>query len=183
MHSIVLGSLIIACLVAGAAGAAQAQTAPPIKPGLWRVHSEREVDGRKTQMPDMSERLKNMPPEARKQIEAMMKQRGVDMSGGGDMRICLTKESLDQGYWQGHQGSCTTDFIRRSGSTWTWHTSCREPVSETDGEARFSGPENYRVKTATTMNVRGEPKTSRMTLTSTWLSADCGDVKPVVPRL
>ena len=47
MRSIVLGSLIIACLVAGAVGVAQAQTAPPIKPGLWQVHSEREVDGQK----------------------------------------------------------------------------------------------------------------------------------------
>ena len=182
MRSIVLGWLIIACLVAGTVVAAQAQTAPPIKAGLWQVHSEREVDGQKAQMPDMSERLKNMPPEARKQIEAMMKQRGVDMSGGGGMRICLGKESLDQGQWQGHQGSCKTDFTSRSGSTWKWHTSCQEPAAETDGEARFAGPESYTVKTATTMTVQGETKTSRMTLTSKWLGPDCGDVKPVTPR-
>src|SRR6202795_643645 len=66
MRAIILGSLTIAGLVACAPGVAQAQTAPPIKPGLWQVHSEREVDGKKVQMPDMSERFKDMPPETRK---------------------------------------------------------------------------------------------------------------------
>ena len=182
MRSIVLGSLSIVCLVGCAQAVAQAQTAPPIKPGLWQVHSEREVDGQKTQMPDMSERLKNMPPEARKQMEAMMKQRGVDMSGGGDMKICLSKDSLDPGQWQRNQGNCTTDYRSRSSSMWTWHTSCREPASETDGEARFTGPESYTVKTATTMTVQGETRTTRMTLNSKWVGADCGDVKPMTPK-
>lgn len=182
MRAIILGSLTIFCLVACAPGVAQAQTAPPIKPGLWQVHSEREVDGQKTQMPDMSARFKDMPPEARKQIEAMMKQRGVDMGGGGDMKICLSKESVDPEQWQRQQGSCKTDYGSRSSSMWTWHTSCREPASETDGEARFTGPESYTVKIATTMTVQGETRTTRMTLNSKWLGADCGDLKPVTPR-
>jgi hypothetical protein len=42
-----------------AAFGAPAQTAPPIKPGLWQIHSEREVNGQK--MPDASERIKNIP--------------------------------------------------------------------------------------------------------------------------
>ena len=182
MRSIVLGSLMAVFVVVSVHAAAHAQTAPPIKPGLWQVQSQREVDGQKTQMPDMSEHLKNMPPEARKQMEAMMKQRGVDMGGGGDMRICLSKDSLDPGQWQRNQGSCKTDYGSRSSSLWTWHTSCQEPASETDGEARFTGPDSYTVKTATTMTIQGETKTSRMTLDSKWLGPDCGDVKPVTPR-
>ena len=35
----------------------------PIKPGLWQVQMERETNGQKG--PDMSERLKHMPPERR----------------------------------------------------------------------------------------------------------------------
>jgi uncharacterized protein DUF3617 len=182
MRSIVLGSLSAVCLVAWAHGCAQAQT-PPIKPGLWQVRSEREVDGQKAKMPDMSEHLKNMPPEQRKQIEAMMKQRGVDMSGGSmnDMKICLSKDSLDRDQWQRNQGSCKTDYQTRVGNTWKWHTSCREPAAETDGEAHFTSSESYTVKTATTMTVQGETRTSRMTLNSKWLGADCGDIKPVTP--
>jgi hypothetical protein len=182
MRSIIRGSLTIVCLVFCAQTVAQAQTAPAIKQGLWQVHSEREVDGQKTPMPDVSERLKNMPPEARKQIEDMMKQRGVDMAGGGDMKICLSKDALDPGQWQRQQGNCTTDYRSRTSSAWTWHTSCREPASETDGEARFTGPESYTVKLATTMTLQGETRTTRMILNSKWLGPDCGDLKPVTPR-
>ena len=182
MRSTALRSLIAVGLVTCAA-AAHAQTPPPIKPGLWQVQSEREVDGQKARMPDMNEQMKNMPPEVRKQIEAMMKARGVDMSGGaGEMKICVTRELLDQGKWQNEQGTCKTDYSSRSGSSWKWHTSCSEPVAETDGEAIFAGPENYTVKTVTKMIIQGEPKTSRMTLNSKWMGADCGDVKPINPR-
>jgi hypothetical protein len=182
MRANILGSLTIVCFVTCAQGVAQAQTAPPIKPGLWQVRSEREVDGQKVQMPDMSERFKDMPPETRKQMEAMMKQRGIDIGGGGDMRICLSKDSLDPGQWQRNQGTCKTDYGTRSSSVWTWHTSCQEPASEGDGEARFTGPESYTVKLVTTMTVRGETRTTRMTLNSKWLSPECGDVKPFNPQ-
>ena len=184
MRSIVFGSLTVVCLVACGHGVVQAQTAPPIKPGLWQVRSEREVDGQTAKMPDMSEHLKNMPPETRRQMEAMLKQRGVDMSGGGlnDMKICLSKDSVDPDQWQRNQGSCKTDYVSRGATTWKWHTSCREPASETDGEAHFTSSDSYTVKTATTMTIRGEPRTTRMTLNSQWLGPDCGDLKPVTPR-
>ena len=182
MRRTVVMSLILIGLIACAAELALAQ-APPIKPGLWQVRSEREVDGQKQQMPAMSERMKTLPPDVRQQMEAMMKARGVDMSGGGgDMRICLTKESLDQERWRDERATCKTDYSSRSGNTWKWHTTCREPVAETDGEATFSSPEDYTVKTTTQMAIQGQPRTTRMTLTSKWLGADCGDVKPINPR-
>jgi hypothetical protein len=59
---------------------------------------------------------------------------------------------------------------------------CTEPQAVSEGEASFAGPENYTVKATTTMNRRGEPRTTRMTMTSKWLGADCGDVKPINPR-
>lgn len=174
-------SLALIGLMAYAAEMAHAQ-APPIKPGLWQVRSEREVDGQKQQTPDMSEHMKNLPPDVRQRMEAMMKERGVDMGAGGDMRICLTKESLDKERWRDERGTCKTDFSDRRGNTWKWHTTCREPVSETDGEATFSNPENYVVKTTTQMTMQGQPRNMRMTMTSKWLGADCGDVKPINPR-
>ena len=171
--------LIAAGVAASLAGAAQAQTAPPIKPGLWEVQMDR--DGGAAKMPDMSEQLKNMPPDQRKKMEAMMKERGIDMSGGaGKIRMCLDKESLNEGHWQGKEESrCKTDFSTRSSSSWKWHSSCTDPKSETDGEASFTNAENYVVKTSTTMNVNGQAKTSQSTIHSHWLGADCGDVKPI----
>ena len=61
----------------------------PIKPGLWQIQMERETNGQKS--PDMSERLKNMPPERRAQLEAAMKQRGIEASGN-TVKVCQTRE-------------------------------------------------------------------------------------------
>lgn len=167
--------LLLACL----GPAVQAQTAPPIKPGLWQVQSERLVNGQKA--PDPSQRMKDMPPEVRARLEAAMKERGVDasMGAGGAMKICLSRESLDQGQWQGQQQRCKTDFGTRSASSWKWHSVCTEPASETDGEAIFATPESYSVKTSTTMAIKGQTRTSQMTINAKWLGADCGTLKPV----
>lgn len=172
--------VVLSFLAAAAlAGAAHAQSSPPIKPGLWQVKVEN--DGQK--MPDMSEHLKNMPPEQRKQVEAMMKQRGVDMSGGG-MKICHTKESLDQGTWQAEQGNCKTDILSRSSTQWKWRSVCTNPKAESAGEANFESPESYTVVSTTTMaEPGGGPKTMKSMIRSKWLGADCGNLKPIqVPK-
>ena len=172
--------LLAAAGIAATASAftAQAQT-PPIKAGLWEVQVEREGG---TKMPDMNEHLKNMPPEQRKRMEAMMKERGVDMSGGmNKLKICFDKESLDQERWKGeHDSRCKTDMSNRGSTSWKWHSVCGEPYhSVTDGEATFTSSESYVVKSSTTMTMKGETKTVKTTVNSKWLGSDCGDVKPV----
>ncbi|MGH6646940.1 DUF3617 domain-containing protein [Aquabacterium sp.] len=180
MRSIIHGGLVLLCVSAFSA-AVHADEAPPIKPGLWQVHSERAVDGVKA--PPMTAQMNNLPPEVRKQMEAMMKQKGVDMSGGGgDIKLCLSKESLDQNQWLGQKNgaqNCKTEIKTRNSGRWTWHSSCSDPKAETDGEAVFNSPESYTVKVATIMTVKGESKTMNMTNTSTWLGANCGDLKPI----
>ncbi|MBL0729371.1 DUF3617 domain-containing protein [Piscinibacter sp. HJYY11] len=169
-------------LIAACAAVAHAQTAPPLKPGLWQVTSERLVDGQKVQMPDMSAQMANMPPEARKQMEAMMKQRGIDMSGGaGNTKICMTREQLDEGRWRSDEGSCKTDFTTRTSTLWKWRSVCTQPTSESEGEASIASPERYTVKINTTSNRKGEPRSMQMTMNAKWLGADCGDVKPLSP--
>jgi hypothetical protein len=169
-------------LIAVCAAVAHAQTAPPIKAGLWQVTSERMVDGQKVQAPDMSQQMANMPPEARKQMEAMMKQRGIDMSaGGGTMKICMTREHLDEGRWRSDEGGCKTDFTTRTATLWKWRSVCTQPPSESVGEASITSPERYTVKVSTTTERKGEPRSSQMTMNAKWLGADCGDVKPMAP--
>jgi Protein of unknown function (DUF3617) len=171
---------LIAALGATAAFTAQAQTAPPIKPGLWQVQSEREINGQKA--PDPMEQFKNLPPEARKQMEAMMKQRGVDMSQtGGLQKICHTRESLDKGRWKDDSERCKADITSRSAAAWKWRAVCTQPDAEMDGEAVFTSPENYTVKTLMTSQRGGKPQTMRMTMTARWVAADCGTLKPIQP--
>ena len=91
MHPLALRASITTFAIASATLAAQAQTTPsppPIKPGLWQVHIDREVNGQK--MPDASERMKNMSPEKRAQFEAMMKQHGGGTGGAGS-QVCYTR--------------------------------------------------------------------------------------------
>ena len=172
-------ALTIAATFNALAPFAQAQSAPPIKPGLWQVQSERELDGRKA--PDPMEQMKGLPPEARKQMEAMMKKRGIDMGEGGVQKICHSRESLDQGRWKGDSERCKTDITGRSAASWKWHSVCTEPPSEMEGEALFTSPESYTVKTLMTTHRKGQPQTMRMTMTAKWLGADCGELKPMQP--
>ncbi|MEO8152464.1 MAG: DUF3617 domain-containing protein [Rhizobacter sp.] len=176
LRTLPLAGLLLACGVT-----ARAQDVPPIKLGLWQVQSERTTDGKKA--PDLGEHLKTMSPDMRKRMEANMKLHGIDMSGGpGQMKMCMNRDSLDKGKWQGvDQGTCKTDFSTRNNSLWKWHSSCSQPPSVTDGEAAFASPEAYTVKSNSTMTLQGKSRVSTMSLSAKWLGADCGDLKPISP--
>jgi hypothetical protein len=115
-------SFIVACTLTVAGHGGQAQTQPPMKTGLWQIHIESEINGKKP--PDMAERLKNMSPETRKKAEAAMKQRGVDASDSGGRRVCYGREMIEQGRWAEQPNGCKTDYSSRTASLWKWHSSC-----------------------------------------------------------
>lgn len=164
----------VATLLAATFPALAAGQAPPIKPGLWEVRSERQ-DGK--QPTGSADAMKNLTPETRARVEAMLKQQGVALGSDGANRVCLSKESLDAGRWQS-AANCKTEFAARTASAWKWHSACPQTDIEIDGEALFANPEHYTVRTATTRTFRGETKVSRLTLQASWLGADCGDLKP-----
>jgi len=158
---------------------AAAQPAPPIKPGLWQMKMQSDAaDAGK--MREMEEQMKAMSPEERKMVEGMMKQHGVSMAGPGDLKVCITKETLAEGGWRDQQreSGCKTDTTR-DGNVWKFRSSCPAPhASETDGEATFVSDTKYTMKSTTTHTDGGQKKTTTMSGTSTWLGADCGDIKP-----
>jgi hypothetical protein len=147
----------------------------PIKPGLWQIQMERETNGQKS--PDMSERMKNMPPERRAQVEAALKQRGMEATGN-TVKVCQTREMLDQSKFVNPLPDCKTTYSSRTNSSWKSHTSCSQLHLESDSEITFSGSENYSMKSTSTIQSAGQTKTTHMTRTGKWLSADCGDIKP-----
>ncbi|HEY4957729.1 MAG TPA: DUF3617 domain-containing protein [Caldimonas sp.] len=169
---------LAACLVPALAAA---QT-PPIKPGLWAVQADRLIDGKPMTPP--GDAMKNLTPETRAKMDAMMKEKGISLGSGaaGGTRICLSRETLDAGHWQNAGANCKTDFVSRTASAWKWHSECAQTGSTTDGEAVFANGENYTVTTASTHGFRGETKTTRMTIHAKWVGADCGDLKPFDPK-
>ncbi len=163
-----------------ASGVASAQTAPPLNPGLWELKNASVVDG--NQPVDVSAHLKSLPPEARKQMEAAMREKGIDMGAGdGSLKVCMSRESLDQGGWQGTQAGCKTEFTSRTASSWKWRATCMQPPSETVGEALFANPESYTVKTTSKATVDGTPRTVQASINARWLGDNCGGLKPMTP--
>jgi hypothetical protein len=180
MHRIGIHSLLTISAVVSLSLATPAQTVPRIKAGLWKIHVEQEQNGQK--MPDASERMKehmkNMPPERRKQFEEMMKQRGIDPSAGGEMKLCYSQKMVERGAWS-DQGGCKTEYSNRSPSAWKWHSICSQVGYEGDGEASFPDPENFIVKSSGVLTVGGKTRASSSVRTGKWLSADCGNVRPM----
>jgi hypothetical protein len=172
----VLGSLGLCLAFVAPLAAAQS---PPIKPGLWEIKSEGQGDDQRRAQ--AAERMKSMPPEARAKLEAMMKDRGIDMTAAGGTRVCFAKDSMDVSRWQ-NQTNCKTDFTTRSSSAWKWHSVCAQPPAVSDGEALFLDAENYSINTSTTMTLRGETKTTQRTMKAKWLGGSCGDLKPFHPK-
>ena len=85
-------------------------------------------------------------PAQRAQMAEMMKGRGVQLPDeNGNLRACLTKDTLDSGAaWQqmASESGCTTNYSTRSATNWKWHTSCTGAMkSESDGEMAFAGAE------------------------------------------
>jgi hypothetical protein len=180
MNTPTFRAFIIACALAVAAHWSQAQTTPPMKPGLWQIHVESDMDGKKET--DVSERMKNMSFEARQKMEAAMKEHGMDSGDMSRRKVCYSREMLDRGHWAEQPGVCKTDYSTRSASSWKWHSSCKQISYEGDGEATFSNSENYVVKSIGVITSGAKTHTTQSTITAKWLGSDCGDIKPVDPK-
>src|SRR5687768_7057493 len=92
--------------VLAAACAAFPAAAQNLKPGLWEVRQK--VQGNpemERQMEEARKQMAAMPPEQRKQIEAMMARPGLQMGPGGDsIRMCLTREMVERDQIPANQG-------------------------------------------------------------------------------
>lgn len=158
---------------------AAAQNRPPIKPGLWEVKQTRTMNGQ--QAPDMSEHLKNLPPEARKRMQEQMRQSGVEMGAGGLSKICLSAEMLARDDWASGQADCKTEMLSRSAGVWKWRSSCTQPPTTAEGETRFQGDSGYTTVVDLTSQHQGQPQKMHMEMQGRWLGADCGSLKPFKP--
>lgn len=178
---------ITAVLIAAAPAVALAVDAPPMKPGLWEVTPDSQTINGKP-LPDMSaklaEQMKRMPPEMRAQMDAQMKARGIQMAPGGNgmaVRMCITKDMLNQNRWQKMDGRCQNTALKQSGATWSWKFTCTEPASEGEGSTTFQGSEAYTSDMEMRSTRNGQAQTVAMKHHAKWLGADCGGLKPIEP--
>jgi hypothetical protein len=177
--------LLAAAVLAGACLPAGAQQ---LKPGLWEISNKMKGSAEMDKaMADMQAQMAAMPPDQRKQMEAMMAQRGVRMAPGGagggmTMQMCMTKEMAERNDVPMQEG-CTMTKQQRSGNTMKMAYTCTRPPSSGEGEFTFLGPEAYKTHMVINTSAKGKPETMEMDGAGKWLGADCGSVKPVpVPK-
>ena len=163
---------------------ASAQT---LKPGLWEItHNMKSGSGDMEQAnAKMQQQMANMPPEQRKMVEEMMAKQGIKMGSGGPggrtMQMCMTKEMVERNEMPSQRGDCKTTQQTRSGNTMKWSFTCANPPSTGEGHYTFASSEAYTMKMTVNSTVNGKPETMNMDGSGKWLSADCGNVKPVRP--
>jgi hypothetical protein len=159
-------AVVAACaaLLAVVSFSAAAQTLPKRKPGLWEI--QMKAAGRDT--PNIDNRLAQMTPQQRAQMEQMLKSRG--MSIGPDntqtMRHCVTPQEAEAeagkpiaGKLQRDISKCDEKEISRTASEVRLHDfSDVSFAMEMDGKSATKGPVHYEQK-------------------ARWVSSDCGNVK------
>ncbi len=161
---------------------------PPIKPGLWEITSDsQQLNGQP--LPDMSARMaeamKNLSPQMRDQMQAQMKAHGVQIAPAGDsasgvaVRLFITRDMLDQNRWMKTDGQCQNTALTKTGATWNWKFKCTQPPSEGEGSTTFQASDAYVTDMRTTTQRNGQAQTLTMKHHGKWLSADCGDVRPL----
>ena len=172
-------------LTAGAfAAAAFGASAQTMKPGLWEINNKMNSPQMDQAMAEMQKQMAAMPPEQRKQMEAAMAQRGVQMvqpgaGGGMAVRMCMTKEMTERNEVPMHQSDCKITSQSKSGSTTKMAFSCTNPPTTGEGEYTLVSPDAYRSKMTMKTVVAGKPETMQMETAGKWLGADCGTVKPL----
>jgi hypothetical protein len=115
----------------------------------------------------------------------MMAKHGMKMmpggAGGMTAQMCMTKEMAERKDVPLHRSDCKTTQQERSGNTLTFAYACTTPPSKGEGQYTFVSPEAYTVRMTMTTSLKGKPETMAIDGSGKWLSADCGNVKPMAP--
>jgi hypothetical protein len=159
-----------------------------MKAGLWEVKTLKQMmDGQdmKAQMAaaqaQMQQQMASMPPEQRKQMEAMLGRQGMGMGGGGAMRICVSEEMAKRDTpVVDPEGRCQPTKMSRSGNTMRYEVDCTVEGrrSQGKGESTFSGNTIHSRMDMTTTDARGR-HTMQSESQMTWLGRDCQGLAPV----
>lgn len=156
-----------------------------VKLGLWETTSTTDMSG--MAMPSMPQippdALSRMPPEQRARIEAMMKGRGGSPQSM-TVKSCITKETLARaGAFGQSDKSCTMNVVSSTPMKQVLHMDCKRDNSHMTGDMTVERVDAEHVKGTSVIKSEGEHAISmKSTFETKWLSSDCGEVKPVLPK-
>jgi hypothetical protein len=152
--------------------------APHLKPGLWQTTTSVQTAGG---LPMSEADLAQLPPEKRAQFEAAMKAAMAQSAQPHTFTSCLTAEQLRRtlSFNFQHNPDCKRTLVSTSASHWEMHEECAG-ASQRTTIARFQATSSEEITGETQITMtKGEHRlTSKGSVHSQWLGADCGNVKP-----
>jgi hypothetical protein len=159
-----------------------------IKPGLWENTTTSQMSG--VSMPNMPqippEKLAQMPPAQRAQVEAMMK----GSAGAPQTRtskVCITHDQLSKPIFDTGDKSCSYNLTSSSSSSQVIHVDCTRGNTKTGGDLTFKRVDSEHLTGDMLMKSTGDSSTAgsagqnvtiKLAFSNKFLSSDCGDVKP-----
>lgn len=180
MNKSLASAILLAC--AGIALPAVAQT---MKPGLWSLsNTMTSSDPQISQaMSAVQQHMANMSPEQRQQMQKMMQDHGVqlDVGAGGALqtRLCMTREMAERKEFPVQQGDCRQTFTQQSATRGHIAFTCTKPKVSGEGDVIADSDTSYRARMKIRSEEQGRNQTVDMDVTGKWLSADCGNVRPI----
>ncbi len=155
------------------------------KAGLWEVTTKlggsAEMD---KAMAQMQQQMANMPPDQRKQMEAMLAKQGMSITstpGGVLSKMCMTKDMVERSQMPVQtQGDCTSTTSNKTSTGMTFKFTCASPPSSGEGQYTFMGDSAYTMKMKINTTQQGKQAVTTMDSSGKWLGADCGNIKPMV---
>ena len=151
-----------------------------LQPGLWEQSMVMQNDKVNQAMAQMQQQMAAMPPEKRKQMEAMMAKQGVSMGGPGQpmtAKVCITPEQAARDEIPARDGKCKQTRSERSGNTFRFAFTCEDGGSG-EGEYTLQSPKAHSGKMIINSVRNGKTERMEMQHSGRWLAADCGAVKP-----
>jgi len=180
MNKTIARTLLLACACAALPAGAQA-----MKPGLWSLSNQvTSSDPDVAQaMSAMQQQMANMSPEQRQQMQKMMQQNGVqlDIGAGGALqtRLCMTRDMAERKEFPVQQGDCKQTFTQQSSTRGHIAFTCTKPRVSGEGDVTADSDTSYRAHMKIKNDEQGRNQVVDMDVTGKWLSADCGNVRPI----
>jgi hypothetical protein len=192
--------LAVALVVVIAPLRLQAQSALPVKPGLWQMQtgSGAGSGGGAPAMPalppDAEARIAALPPAQQAQVRAAM---AGAMGGGGakpagiTTQVCIAPntnmDSLLNQAQQRSSGGMQCSFTNRvqTAQGASFDMSCTGQMGSAQGHTSYHVADDEHFSSTTHMTINGKSQGQSMTMTrdisttGSYVSADCGDVKPM----
>ena len=144
-----------------------------VKLGLWEITYMTQMSG--SIMPESV--LKEMSPEQRARIEAVMKKRQEQAPQSHTHKSCLTQDDLNRAFEKNDDSAdekCTNTVLTATRTVQEYKIQCTGSAPRS-GVARFEALSRERVKGTMKMNLPNGSVSNQ--LSGRWLASDCGKVK------